>query len=326
MGTDTANDPLCAGEELKLDSRCCANDHFAPCDATDASVTCTNDPIAAVKRRSDGALDSSEIECGGCRGAQECRYNIESGDFECKLGLVARNALIGVFVGLFILLILLLIIYCCCCKNKNRFEPTYLEPKAEPVPAPPVVPPQNISSTTTPEPTPEPSPEPEPEPEPEPTPEPSPIPSPSSSSSSSSSSSDEEPIIVEKEELVQTVQQSKSPSPVPSPSPPPSPVPSPPAPVLDDPLLPIPSATGGETSVTDGAVSGDETMNTSAEGFGEMRPEIEAELVDLSRHNVNEYKWTDAATTDTEAVTTQAVTEAVTQQAADVIYDEPASS
>lgn len=293
---DTANDPACTGGDLTIASRCCAHDHFAPCDATDASVLCTNDPIAAANRINDGALDSSEIECGGCRGAQECRYNIESAEFECKLGLVARNALIGVFVGLFLLLILLLIIYCCCCKNRNRFEPTYLEPKSEPVPAPPVVPPQITSSSSSSH-------------TPSPVPEPTPVPSPSSSSSSS----DDEPIVVQQEVNVQNVR-------TPTPTPPPTPTPSPPAPVLDDPLLPIPSATGGESSVTDVAISGDETINTSAHGFGEMRPEIEAELVDLSRNNVSEYKWTDAATTDTEAATTQTVTE----QAADVVYDDVA--
>jgi hypothetical protein len=311
---DTANDPACTGDDLTFGSRCCAHDHFAPCDATDATVLCTNNNLGAASRLDDGALDSSEIECGGCRGAQECRYNIESAEFECKLGLVARNALIGVFVGLFLLLILLLIIYCCCCKNKNRFEPTYLEPKAEPVPAPPVVPPQITSSSSsshvpTPVPTPTPTPPPR-EPTPEPPKEPTPVPS-----SSSSSSSEEEPIIVQEEIQVQTV---RTPTPTPPPTPTPTPPPSPPAPVLDDPLLPIPSATGGESSVTDVAVSGDETINTSAHGFGEMRPEIEAELVDLSRNNVNEYKWTDAATTDTEAATTQTVT----QQAADVVYDD----
>ena len=57
---DTANDPACKGGDLTIASRCCAHDHFAPCDATDDSVLCTNDPIAAANRINDGALDSCE--------------------------------------------------------------------------------------------------------------------------------------------------------------------------------------------------------------------------------------------------------------------------
>ena len=180
---------------------------------------------------------------------------------------------------------------CCCKKGKERFEPTYLEPKPkpEPVPVPPIVPPS--SSSTSPEPTPEPSREPTPIPEPV-------VPGRlvhNAPSSSSESSSESEVEIAEPDSLVEA-------TPPPTPSPTPSPTPPPTPPPLDDPLLRIPDAHTGESSVTDHVVSGDEAATESGVGLGEMRPAIEAELVDLSRHNVTEFKWSEAQTTDTETV------------------------
>lgn len=301
---DTENDPLCTGANLELSSKCCANDHFTACDENDATELCTNNVQGKAYRLNDGALDSSEIECGQCRAGQECRYCAEDGKFQCQLGIIARNAVIGIFAGLAALLLILLIIWCCCCKKgKERFEPTYLEPKPKPEPIPvppPIVPPS--SSSTSPEPTPEPS--------REPTPIPAPVLVQNAPSSSSESSSESEAEIAEPEILVEAAQD--SPPPTPSPTPTPTPTPTPPPPI-DDPLLPIPDANTAESSVTDHAVSGDEAITESGVGLGEMRPAIEAELVDLSRHNVTEFKWSEAQTTDTEAVQNK------------VEYDSPAS-
>jgi len=288
---DTGNDPACVGGDLEISSNCCANDHFTACDDNDATELCTTNVQGQAYRLNDGALDSSEVECDQCRAGQECRYCAEDGEYQCQLGTVARNAVIGIFAGLAALLLLLLIICCCCCKKgKERFEPTYLEPKPkpEPVPVPPIVPPS--SSSTSPEPTPEPS--------REPTPIPEPVLVQNAPSSSSESSSESEAEIAEPEILVEAAQDSPPPTPSPTPSPTPPPTPPP----LDDPLLRIPDAHTGESSVTDHVVSGDEAATESGVGLGEMRPAIEAELVDLSRHNVTEFKWSEAQTTDTETV------------------------
>jgi hypothetical protein len=178
-------------------SVCCDKDYFAFCqDANGNNLENCQDNLSGIaKRTANGAIDDKDIMCGGCPAGQECRFDKGGGAtlngqnlgaWNCELTLIARNAIIGVLVGLFLLLLLLLIIWCCCKRRKNRFEPTYLRPKeVAPLPREPSpVPIATSSSSSSPSPSPSPSPPPR-TPTPEPIKEPSPIPSSSSSSSSS---------------------------------------------------------------------------------------------------------------------------------------------